>query len=256
MFHLLPFLEEISLYQNSALSQVGTGVLYDSLQMNVGGRTVQLYNCPSDPSVPVGDISQVGGDQGWADTSYAYNFQIFGIVNAAGVNVTPWNPNAYTPPVWQGTIFQGGGGSWQGAPKIPGSIPDGTSKTIMMGEHFATCGVDRAWNWDNDRNDDWGTGFGIAYYDMLHGSMYNEVEYSSLNNIGVLSKFQQMPLPYQSTACVPSLTQSPHPAGMNVLLADGHVRILAPSISGATWWVVCTPAHRDLLGEDWNTTGL
>src|SRR5690242_18306348 len=81
----------------------------------------------------------------------------------------------------------------------------------------------------------------IAYYDLAHGCMYNENQYTSLNNIGPLSRFQQTPLPAASTACNPALTQTAHPGGMNVLLADGHVRVLAPSISGATWWAVCTP---------------
>ena len=139
--------------------------------------------------------------------------------------------------------------------RIPGLIPDGTSKTILLAEHLAQCGVDRAWNWDNNYNDDWGTGFAIAYYDMAHGTMYNEPLYSSLNNIGPLSRFQQNPLPAASTACNPALASTSHPGGMNTLLADGHVRVLSPNLSGTSWWAACTPASKDLLGEDWNFTG-
>jgi prepilin-type N-terminal cleavage/methylation domain-containing protein/prepilin-type processing-associated H-X9-DG protein len=280
LFHLLPYIDENVMYDASAQVQVLNpvqgvtvpgGTLYNSLQANIWGRTVPLYLCPSDPSMPPGAISQVvstigGNDVGFAVTSYAYNFQVFGQVNPSlsfsvgglnitpwgGANVTPWNLALWTPPVWQGTLWQGGGGSWQGAAKIPGSIPDGTSKTIIFAEHFAQCGVDRAWNWANDNPDDWGPGFAIAYFDVANGSNWNQLQYNSVNNIGPLSVFQQLPLPYNSTACVPTLTQSPHPGGMNVLLADGHVRVLAPSISGPTWWAACTPASKDLMGEDWN----
>jgi prepilin-type N-terminal cleavage/methylation domain-containing protein/prepilin-type processing-associated H-X9-DG protein len=265
-WHLLPFIEEDTIYQNSAVTQVwpgntvAGGIYYEGMLPQFWGRRIDLYQCPSDPSWPRGDETQVTGVTGFATCSYAYNFQVFGVVNALGVNVTPWNyalpwPG---PPIRADGVQPGGGGSWQGAARIPGTIPDGTSKTILMAEHYAQCGVDRAWLWDNNHPDDWGPGFGIVWFDPAHGTDYlasSEYEYASVNNVGVYSKFQQLPLPFNSTACVPTLTQSPHPGGMNVLLADGHVRVLSPSISGPTWWAACTPGNRDILGDDWGTTG-
>jgi len=36
---------------------------------------------------------------------------------------------------------------------------------------------------------------------------------------------------------------------MQVCLADGSVRSLAPTMSGATWWAACTPSGGDVLGS-------
>jgi prepilin-type processing-associated H-X9-DG protein len=253
-FHMLPFIEEDSLYQASAVPLGGGAIWYNARQGSIYGRSIQLYLCPSDPTITPTDKANVPGDKSWADCSYGYNFQIFGIVDANGINNVPWNYNAWYPPAddqWK----DGGGGSWQGGARIPGSIPDGTSKTIMFAEHFAVCGTDRAWNWANNYPDDWGAGFEIAYYDSAHGCNYDENEYTSLNNIGPLSRFQQNPLPAGSSVCNPALTSTAHPGGMNTLLADGHVRVLSPNLSGTSWWAACTPASKDLLGEDWNFTG-
>jgi hypothetical protein len=38
---------------------------------------------------------------------------------------------------------------------------------------------------------------------------------------------------------------------MQVALADGSVRAIAPNISGATWWALVTPNGGDLTGVDW-----
>jgi prepilin-type processing-associated H-X9-DG protein len=46
-------------------------------------------------------------------------------------------------------------------------------------------------------------------------------------------------------------TQTPHPGGMQVALADGSVRSLSPGLSGTTWWAACTPAGGEVLGSDW-----
>jgi hypothetical protein len=35
-------------------------------------------------------------------------------------------------------------------------------------------------------------------------------------------------------------------------MGDGSVRLIAPSISGTTWWSACTPAGNEVLGSDWN----
>ena len=34
-------------------------------------------------------------------------------------------------------------------------------------------------------------------------------------------------------------------------LADGSLRTLAPSMSGATWWAAVTPTGGEVLGPDW-----
>jgi hypothetical protein len=38
---------------------------------------------------------------------------------------------------------------------------------------------------------------------------------------------------------------------MQVVLADGSVRMLSAGMSGTTWWAAVTPAGREVLGSDW-----
>ena len=52
--------------------------------------------------------------------------------------------------------------------------------------------------------------------------------------------------------CDKRLPSSPHNAGINVALADGSVRFVAPGISPATWWGAVVPNDGNVLGGDWN----
>jgi prepilin-type N-terminal cleavage/methylation domain-containing protein len=130
-WHLLPFIEENTLYDNSALTQVwpgssqAGGIYYEGMLPQFWGRTVELYQCPSDPSRPSGDKTQLTGVIGFATCSYAYNFQLFGVVNGSGVNTTPWN---YTlpwpgPPVRGTGSTRGAGGAGRGRPGSRGRCP-------------------------------------------------------------------------------------------------------------------------------------
>ena len=250
-FHLLQYIDESSIYFAASVTQASGGVSYDSIQSNIWGRKLELPLCPSDPSIPQGSLYTLANNTVTNTTpfgviSYAYNFQVFGIVNSNFVNV-----------------------SWQGNARLPGSFADGPSKTILFAEKFAVCGgppnPPRAnlwadgyafWVYGVTGPDSWGPGFGIAYYDTASGAAWPPIAngtdfYSSLNNVGPASKWQQQPMPYTSNVCWPALASSPHPGGMNVCLADGHVRTLNYNLSAATWWAACTPASRDLFGPDW-----
>ena len=68
--------------------------------------------------------------------------------------------------------------------------------------------------------------------------------------IGPGSIFQPQPTPFLGN-CDPTRASTPHAAGIQVGLADGSVRTLAPSISGTTWWAAVTPADGEVLGSDW-----
>jgi prepilin-type processing-associated H-X9-DG protein len=73
----------------------------------------------------------------------------------------------------------------------------------------------------------------------------------------VASKFQVQPRNPTGTSaaggqCDRRLASSPHSGGIVVGLADGSVRFLATSVSGATWWAALTPANGEVLTNDWN----
>lgn len=60
--------------------------------------------------------------------------------------------------------------------------------------------------------------------------------------------FQTLPTP---AACDHRMPQSLHPGGLQVALADGSVRTIAPSISAATFWAGVTPSAGEVLSGDW-----
>jgi prepilin-type N-terminal cleavage/methylation domain-containing protein len=100
-FHLLQYLEESPIYFASALTQVSGGVSYDSIQPNIWGRKLELPLCPSDSSRPQGDLytlanNSVVNTTPFGITSYAYNFQVFGVVDATFINWN-WQGNARMP---------------------------------------------------------------------------------------------------------------------------------------------------------------
>src|SRR5262249_28824264 len=121
---------------------------------------------------------------------------------------------------------------WQGAANLPKSIPDGMSNTILFAERYYGCGSG-------------GSFWAMGNYNVLHMAMFAH------GATGPTSLFQTAPSPW-NTACNPALAQTPHAAGMQVALADGSVRSLAPTLTGETWWAACTPNGNDSLQPDWN----
>ena len=92
-FHLLPFIEQQNLYNQSLITSgttiydpngytqiAGTQGTYDSrIYPNIiGGATVKTYACPADPSLEWGQTNS-----GWGTGSYAGNFQVFGLNSPA-----------------------------------------------------------------------------------------------------------------------------------------------------------------------------
>src|SRR5437660_10248755 len=106
------------------------------------------------------------------------------------------------------------------------------SNTILFAERYHGCG---------ERG---GSYWAAGNYNVPTMAMFAH------NPTGPASLFQTAPNPWQ-TACDPALAQTPHPGGMLVAIADGSVRSLAPSMSGATWWSACTPDGGEVLSQDW-----
>jgi hypothetical protein len=185
---------------------------YDIRSSGIEGFQPPIFRCPSDSS-----FDTMSPTYGWGASSYAGNFQIFG--------------NAAIAPV---TSAQNGNVAWQGVARLPGSIPDGTSTTLMFIDRTAQCNPVTAsaslnmWTrWD--------------YTD--HQSTF------AAYTTGPGSKFQVVGA-WRSSECNGILPNSPHTTGTNACLADGSVRMINISISGDTWWAACTPAGKDVPGPD------
>jgi len=240
-FHLLPYLEQGNLYKSAVTigpnpmgENPGPNQPYYSSATGVGtanfigANAIKVYVCPSDPSASGGLYTDVLFNYQWATSSYAGNFLVFGVVGN---------------PVQVNTV-----GNYQGVSSIPASFPDGTSNTILFAERYAVCvsttmDLSRANLWDC-----WlppANLYGGVGHDYLP---YFAQPTSDGNAIGPISLFQVQPT---FGNCDPSRASTAHTGGMQVVLADGSVRMLSAGMSATTWWAAVTPAGGEVLGNDW-----
>jgi prepilin-type N-terminal cleavage/methylation domain-containing protein len=216
-YWLLPFIEQDNLYKlhppQYAWYIPGGTVAAGWTSTDTGdpgpivNQTIKTYLCPADgTNVPV--QMWTGG---WAAGNYVANWQVFS------------NPTPATS--WDTSV----------PPRIPASIPDGTSNTIFFAEKIARCPDSGG----NTYSPLWG--HGSWDYNWMPAFM-TWVE--SGPNVG----FQVQPRP---GTCDHFRASSPHTAGMNVALGDGSVRFVSQGVSTTTFWYACTPNGGETLGSDW-----
>lgn len=210
--YLLPYLDQ--------------GPLYDAAKGNVatvvGGKALRahplpVFGCPDEPSPSVrtgmGATTNWGAN-GWATTNYAASFLVFGDLAKQ---------------------------TTEGAMAIEG-IHDGAANTILFTERYATCSLSGAslgycslWA-DSNRGS-------RPQFGMNGGDPPNPTTYAGC-------------LPFQTTprwdnGCDPTRAQSPHSGGIQLVLADGSVRLVSSSVSLTTWHNLCNPIDGQPLGNDW-----
>jgi hypothetical protein len=116
-YHLTPFLEQNALYQPNN----GTQLFSYAGGTPVWTVKLNIFKAPLDPS-PQDYMAisyswlQGGAGTNWSLTSYAYNFQVFGVRGG--------NPYSYT--------------GWGGTYTLL-TIPDGSSNTIFFAEKLMYC---------------------------------------------------------------------------------------------------------------------
>ncbi len=247
-FHLLPNLEQRNVWEAAKVGGVilplwetpgpaGTGLQY--LRMT----PVNVYKCPSDYSMG----KSIANDWLPGDASYAANFQIFG--NRANLN-----SNLHA--------------DWDGRATMPGTFKDGQSQTIMFTEKLSWCvgpstptthggtwwmrGIYRAGTFT-------GTGSPPGSTDSFPGDRLSGVFAGGRgadNTVwvtGPASKFIALPRNYLTATngdCDNQKASSPH-RGINCAMGDGSVRFLNATISGNTWWALCTVQGGDQPGSDY-----
>jgi prepilin-type N-terminal cleavage/methylation domain-containing protein len=236
-FHLLPYVEQDPLYKNSLgvvpfPSPDGPTAAYYPGNNNVYNQPVKTFLCPSDPSVGPDGVVTINGFP-FGASSYAPNAMVISERSAPGP---------------------------QGKARIPADIQDGTSNTILHAEKYARCSNSFmapafrdggcAWAYSGAVPFPWQPppmspprpgftpGFAIRAF-AANGAP---------DATGERSIFQVQP---REGNCDPTRASTAHAGGIQVGLADGSVRTLARSMSGATWWAAVTPAGGELLGSDW-----
>jgi prepilin-type N-terminal cleavage/methylation domain-containing protein len=200
-YWLLPFVEQqniFNLHSNPSYSWTEAGETDPGPIVN---QTMKLYLCPSDGTNQ--PVQMWSG--GWATGNYVANYQVFA-----------------NPSTWDTTV----------TPRIPASIPDGTSNTIFFAEKISrgsTGGVSPLW------------GHGSWDYNWMPAFMTWVAQGPGVG-------FQVLPRPGTLNQWVAS---SAHTAGMNVGIGDGSVRFLAQGISTTTFWFACTPNGGEPMPSDW-----
>lgn len=219
--HLLPFLEQDAIYRlcTSALGGSSGKHAWDS--NSVYSNPVKPFLNPGDPSVDPSGMYNFGGAR-WGQTSYAYNFQVF------GNNLSTASPDAgwtttLTPAFWFGR-------------KTIAKIPDGSSNTVLFAEKFAHNGP---WQQPNDGSSLWACewdlrrpGFAVPGFP---------------NSTGPGSKFQGPP----HTNANYYVASAPRNTVILVAVGDGSVRAIGFNVNANTWWMAVDCADGQVLPSDW-----
>ena len=213
---LLPYIEQDNMYKlggtNLDAYQAADGSgSFNSLK-TAAANTIKAYLCPSDPTVN----PPATWTNGWVVGCYADNNEVFGDPSWAG-----WVQNSTT--------------------STTASITDGLSNTIGVAEKYARkC----TGNGGNGQGSLWAHGQWNPWW---------EPRFNTWAARGVGNKFQVQPTIAGAAivTCNPTLAQSAHSSGMNVMLMDGSVRFVRGSIDNNTWWWACTPSGGEVLGSNW-----
>lgn len=233
---LLPYIEQDRLYGLMSADGVIFVPSHPAAPKQANQHAVMTYICPFEPGHREG--IQLGSSLG--GTSYAANGQLFGSADSAtGL------PLENSP--------------WDSALSIA-RIKDGSSNTIAFAHVYTRCGAAEGTATSPASGAVWGYyNGGLAPAGTQGPPIFMNAVISGAANVGprITAHFQVAPVPFTRDAaggqgCDPALPVGAHHGGnMMVLLADGSVRTVSPSVSPFTWWLACSPDDGQGLPADW-----
>src|SRR5262249_57320340 len=112
--------------------------------------------------------------------------------------------------------------------------------TILLAEKYRRCR-------DNGSLYDHGN-WNVPWMALFaYGSRNGAVGYTSNSSPnGVVGAASRPMVAVTQANCNPSYAVSPHTGGINVVMADGSVKMISGSIDGLTWWALTTPNAGDI----------
>jgi prepilin-type N-terminal cleavage/methylation domain-containing protein len=216
---LLPYLEQGPLYQSCLNSTTGIYFPWNGGTSGPGSQPLKVFVAPADSSATNGTYTNPGG-------------QVVGVTNYLSNEVAL---DSY--------YFPGGpGGSSEslGAKSFPGFVSDGTSNTIAFAEGTATFGLF------------FGSPLTAPAGRMWAGvSTSGYLAMSSFVTPGGANDPRPQPRINNAADAECARPQALASGVCQVLLFDGSVRSITPSISIPTWTAACTPDGGEVLGSDW-----
>ena len=262
-YFLLPFLEQDTLFRTPQMDprisldgSTGSGTQSWRLKQNntlgpAHNTYLKVFVAPNDPTI-AGDYHAWGGG---GATSYSTNWHVFG-----GGGWNDWNT---------------GGGKC----RIPGTIPDGTSNTIGYMERYSRCGVQAGHEWSQTKfwtertwfDEEGGGSPAKQFYSdpttggdafatssfwvptaPANGFQDNHLPADyPINRLTGVANYNALPQAAPSiTTCDPTRLQTIGPS-MQVLLMDGSVRAVSPSVSNESLIKAILPNDGLALGSDW-----
>jgi prepilin-type N-terminal cleavage/methylation domain-containing protein len=218
LFWMLPYIEETATYQEG-IKDGQICFINGNVVTGAAAKVVRPFLCPSDPTgafekglraTPWGDSDP------WGVTCYAANYFVFG------------NPNA-------GTIQRRA----EGRSSIPKSFSDGTSKSIMFAERYASCGLSGKPPGDPAEYTPstlWGDS---NSYFRPSFCINDDTQFAVYPGYKACLMFQDSPHWYNN--CDPRRAQTPHPGAIQLCWSDGSVRSLSSTVETVIWQRVCDP---------------
>ncbi|MBI1833156.1 MAG: DUF1559 domain-containing protein [Planctomycetes bacterium] len=202
IFHwMLPHLDQVPIWN----SLIPTNNTYGGIQYD---KVIPVLLCPADGSTLNGKCqTSYGGANAWGATNYGANYLALG------------NPK-------QGNTIA--------ANKISANFPDGLSGTVLFAEVYGTCG------WTNDITFMYGSLWADSN-SIWRGLICTNQSSKTPAGAGYFACNRFQVQPNWRTQCDPSVAQSPHSDGINVLMGDGSVHFVTSGISNAAWAAACDP---------------
>jgi prepilin-type N-terminal cleavage/methylation domain-containing protein/prepilin-type processing-associated H-X9-DG protein len=157
-------------------------------------------------------------------------------------------------------------------PKLPGSFNDGMGNTIAFGQHLGTIRkpskyVDFDWAEDTTRTIHYPyppegrfpsyviRNASFAEFEPLYGPYDPAIDdvYPITKNGVTTGSIPGLFFQYRPTLedADPRICQGYHSGGMLVAMADGSVRMMAPTIQSNIYWSLVTPNGGESVSDDW-----